>query len=220
MTTYLCTYWNPLNDPLRERLCQEFCDRYPWVTLLQVGNDILSSNTINYDSVSVGFVDYVLINKYLEEYEVDDLVVIDTDLILHRDFRSLISNKLKDHDFVHGFNHAFQIKDEITEYFAPSFYTRGYGHTGYIQGFSHEFLKRINFKFIDKFLLGGFDYVLAQMVVGKSIEWCKPFKFYQELLTFNENIRGVKYSVLDHFVIHYYHGDPSERLTLFSKYSL
>lgn len=219
MTTYLCTYWNHQNDPLRKQLTQEFCDRYPWITLLQVGNDIISDNTVIYSDISDGFVDYTLINKYLSNNTVYNLVIIDADLILQDNFRQLMSDKLVDFEFVHGFNYTFELKDGKESYFAPSFYSKKSGHTGFIQGYSNSFLQKIEYKFMTNFLIGGFDYVLACVLTDKSLDWCSSFTFYQHLVEFANKIKGSTYTNLDHLVVHCYHGDQSSRLTPFKLYN-
>lgn len=88
-TTYVCTYFNYHEDPIRRQLTQEFCDRYPWVTLLQASfkpqPDIRSDNTVVFPETQEGFLIFKLINRYLRENQVENLVLIDSDVILEDD---------------------------------------------------------------------------------------------------------------------------------------
>ncbi|KAH9247048.1 hypothetical protein BASA81_015400 [Batrachochytrium salamandrivorans] len=117
MTSYVCTYFNKHKRPLRTKLTQEFCDRYPWVTLLQAtyGSDpfdIQSDNSVHYRlNDEKGFIDYLLINHFLKTYGCHNLVIVDSDLVLEDDFRSKMEKALETNDFVHGFDKSYELID-------------------------------------------------------------------------------------------------------------
>ena len=227
MTTYICTYFNINNNPLRKKLTQEFCDRYPWVILLQAcyGEvcDIRSSNCVRYKlTAEKGFLIYMMINDFLKKNRVCNLVLIDSDLILENNFRDKMEAALETSDFVHGFDKSYELIDgALTGEVIPSYYLNlvGGGHTGYIYGYSQRFLEKINHTFLDCFLLGGFDYVLARILTGKSLDPFKKFIFFKHILEFAEKIRGCDYAVLVHRAIHCYHGPRHLRLAPFHIYA-
>ncbi|KAH9256654.1 hypothetical protein BASA81_005158 [Batrachochytrium salamandrivorans] len=225
-TTYVCTYFNYYNNPLRAKLTQEFCDRYPWVTLLQATYgeeyDIRSDNCVRYKLADEkGFIDYLLINHFLKTHRMANLVILDSDLVLEDDFRAKMEEALLINDIVHGFNESYELVDgQMSNVLVPSYYINGVGHTGYVYGFSARFLERIDNKFMSQFLIGGFDYVLARIVTGKSLEPFSKFVFYQQLLDFAARIKGLKHTYLEHTVLHCYHGPKYKRLTPFKAYEI
>lgn len=223
MTTYVCTYFNYYQDSVRMKLCQEFCDRYPWVILLQASYtdkfDILSKNDVKFKVNKAGFINFSLINAFLKIYTINNLVVIDADLILVSNFRLLMESSLNSYDFVHGFSEARNVMENGSMgNIVNSFYKNNEGHCGFIYGYSNRFLRKINYTFMEDFLNGGFDYVLACILSKKSLKPFEKFLFFDKILLFRDLIKNCSYTNLSCQVIHCYHGLPYKRLCDYSLY--
>ncbi|KAH9253525.1 hypothetical protein BASA81_008572 [Batrachochytrium salamandrivorans] len=183
--------------------------------------DIRSDNSIRFKlrPDEVGFIDYMLINQFLSQCQVQNLVIIDSDLILESGFRIKMENALKSNDVVHGFDKNYElIDDQVSNVLVQSYYINGVGHCGYVYGFSARFLESIGNQFPDYFLIGGFDWVLANIITGKNMVPFSKFMFYDRLLEFADRVKGLKYTYLDHTVLHCYHGPRYKRLTPFKVY--
>jgi len=112
----------------------------------------------------------------------------------------------KNFDFVHGFNHCYELIGDRLVYCAPSWYLSGgnghqaslsSGHTGYIYIWSKNFIRG----FPECFNIGGFDYILARLLTGKSINLV-PEHMQMSISV----LAGAKYGVLPLPVVHINHG--------------
>lgn len=195
---FVGTYFNYFDDTKRKNNTLEFCDRYPWVLLLQGSykdSDILNvKNTIVYKTGKIGFIDYHLINRWLKDSGyIGPLIIIDTDLILQYNFRELMLDKLKSYDFVSGWRECFDLQNGEIVGRSLNMYLKGSGHCGYIYGFSSNLLKKIG-KFDENFLIGGFDWILANKILGIECGF-KSMDVY----------KGISYCVLDCVIINNVH---------------
>lgn len=229
-TIYVGTYWNQHNDPVRKSITEQMMTRYPWINVIQGyyedSDELLQGIAADYKLDSIlkdKFVDYILINKYLSNISFDfpngfNLVVIDLDLILPDNFRTAMESALEVRDFVHGFEECIMSGEKVTK--VPSFYVNGRGHSGYVQGFGHRYMKAINYKFMENFTAGGFDYINALIMNNKSIDLYNKFTFYKELLEFKDKLTGLSSAYLEGISVeHHYHGPANKRLTPFKVYN-
>jgi hypothetical protein len=212
MTHYFVTcFWG--SDPLRIKLCQEFCNRYPQVHLLQNGNFIKSKSTTIYN-LKEGFQDYRMINEFLKGKEVKSLTLIDSDLILKEDFFIKFIEK---HDnfkenvpYFLTYRQNYQLNEKIVSTCCSKIYSfkncGTEGHTGYVLSFNKFFLD--NYKFNEKFIYGGYDYFLVCSILGKCME-----QFQNEY----KKVPKTKYDYVKTDVIHNFHGISTP--TPWSKYS-
>ena len=77
---FVTCFWG--YDPLRIKLCQQFCNRYPMVHLLQNDNIIETYNCTNFKIEKEGFIDYIMINEFIKKTEgIKSLTIIDLSLI-------------------------------------------------------------------------------------------------------------------------------------------
>ncbi len=218
---YVSTYfYHTTENPIRKKLKDEFMERYPWVTLLELHGE-------------PGFVDYLLINAYIRQIQkssknIDSLTIIDCDIILQDNFKLLVEKSIEDgFDVVHGFSEAFEALDNkiIPNSKVPAISHSKSGHSGFVWTFSRKFLSIINYEFPDKFSVGGADYIFACIFI-KRYNSKEMYKYllgnaFEPLMgKFYDQIKNAEVSVttLNHTVIHNYHGSKLNRLTDFRKY--
>lgn len=199
-TLYVGTYFNYYNDKNRKKNTLEFCERYPWIHLIQgcysASDTLPIDNSTVYKVHEVGFIDYILINRWIGDNVGDyNLVIIDTDLIMCHTFKSKIEEKLENYDFVSGFSECHDLLNGKIVGSSPNFYKYGYGHCGYIYGYSNWLLKKM-VKFPEMFLIGGFDWWLACCLTGKKL----PL-----VCGYEDIFRNVKYSYIDCLIINNVH---------------
>ncbi len=212
-----CYFYDQEENPIRKKLKDEFVERYPWVTLLESRG-------------KPGFVDYQLINQYLQTVDKDSLEslsIIDADVILEDNFRALIEKAIEEnYDVIHGCNESWEALDGKVLSFSkvPSMTRDAQGHTGYCWTFSKRFLEVIGYTFPTGFVLGGFDYLLALIFIKeypKSMLEQILGPVYKDLLSefFGLSRQKIlKSTTLEHKIIHNFHGSKLNRQTDFSKY--
>ena len=220
---FVTCFWNSTNDPyihIRQKLCQEFVDRYPNVVLLQNGNLIKSNNCVNFNVKQEGFIDYIMINSFIKTIKnLKSLTLIDSDLILSSDFFKLIE---KCHDkfnidfphFVTFRSSSELIDNKVRQGPSSKIYNimndiSPNGHTGFVLSFNKKFID--NYKFPETFIHGGFDYFLVNAVLGKCMK--------QFIVKFKAVPKCV-YEYIESDVLHQYHGPGELRKTNWNLYSL
>lgn len=221
---FLACYWG--NDPLRRSLCQDFCNRYPIVHLLQRDNQIRSVNTTVYevtnDDLSEGtFIDYKMINRWLKvmskgKRKIRSLTLLDTDLLLDPNiFKSIIEKheayKDKNPYFL-SYKKGYELVDgRLYEGPNSMIYNRirgiEGGHTGFMLSFNNHFLDAYNFS--EKFIYGGYDFFLTCAILGKCMNQFKD-EFFKVPISDNHYI--------DTNIIHNYHGSKLDRMTPWDRY--
>ncbi len=235
-TIYVCTYFNEYQNNTRKHVAQSFLSSYPWITLIEavyggVENGLTHKGktikVIMLPEHSHKFVDYILINRFIRMLNSDNpgerynLVVIDCDLYLPDEFRDRMELALQSNGIVHGFDTAIMEGEDNP--IVPSIYKSGtYGHTGFIYGFSADFLEVIDYKFLEDFTIGGFDYILAMGLLRKPMVFTERFTFAKELKQWIDKllVNNVTFTYLPGVIIrHQYHGPARQRLTPFSFYN-
>lgn len=158
----------------RTKLCQEFVDKYPNVTLLQNGINIKTNNTVIYNFDEIGFIDYKMINAFLRtQKDFKSLTIIDSDLILPNNFFESINHPINFLSFLtyrsnfHLMNGILYKGSNSKIYNTINKFNNNQGHTGYILSFNKKFLE--NYQFPERFL-SGYDYFLTCALLGKCIE--------------------------------------------------
>ena len=180
VTCFWCT------DPLRARYAQEFVNRHPNVTLLTNNDLIKTENKVVYDFPDTGFIDYKMINEFIKGKDINTLTLMDSDIIVEPTFFSKMIQKHKEskaglitidtsHQFYNG-----EIFDKV-----ESLIKNGrYGRTGYVLSFKKKVLE---IGLSDKFIHGGYDYLLTCSVINKQDQafkkgnLLKEFKKFQSL---------------------------------------
>ena len=153
---YISVYFNPLNDPLRKKLTQEFMNRYPWIILLQgTYNGILDiecDKTVRYNlDNEKGMIIFLMVNNFFERISksnIESFTLIDSDLILQDNFRELQQAAIKNVDVLHGFDKSFEKLEsgDIHPVCVHSYLVNEKcGHTGYLWSFNDTFLQKINY---------------------------------------------------------------------------
>ena len=208
---------------VRIDLCKAFCLRYPNVLLLtNINNTGIVNSVYIPDVKDKGFIDYTIINKFLDDYKYlcKFLVIIDSDLHLESDFFQKMTKKMlvQESLIVQGFsksNDLFRGRIMTEKSITSSIKNNGNGHTGYIWGFSRYFLYSIGHQFPSCFNLGGFDYFLVNPKLVCSM---LPKGMKRSLKDFRRQLRIAKFDYLDHNILHEYHGPSKLRLTNFADY--
>lgn len=183
MDLFVTCFWG--SDPLRLKLFNEFCSRYPNVIVLR-GPDNCTD-----------FIDYKMINKYLRGRSFRSFTLIDSDLILPDDFFEKFSEKWNKMPNIPCFltikNNYQLINGKI--YFGSSskVYSKKEGHTGYVLSFNKQFID--NYTFDESFIYGGYDFFLTLAIMGKYMEQFK-----------DRIVPKTFYDYVDLDVIHCFHG--------------
>lgn len=212
--------------PRRVLRCLEFLSRHSEVVLITNVWGLRTSNKVYYYACDKkGFIDYVLINKFLNQVRPYAFTYIDNDLILPDNY---FKNLKIDNDtprIMHGFSVCYEHSDKRRV--APSIIMncveigKFFGHSGYSWTFNKKMLELIDYKFPEVFLLGGFDYFLANCVKNKYIELIDRSQendFYL-LEWYHLKFHCAKWSYYPVAIEHIYHGPHLQRLTPFNDYN-
>jgi hypothetical protein len=170
-----------------------------------------------YDIKDDGFIDYKLINKFIEEIGIDSintLTVIDIDVEFKNTlFTSIINSHKNEVPSFITYRSSFQFIDNKIFYYANSkIYNKkcsiqDNGHTGFLLSFNQKFLK--NYRFPEYFVYGGFDYFITSAILKKCIKGLEE--------EFRKVPKNVYYNFVNEDLIHYYHN--KERVTPWNLYS-
>ena len=212
MDYFISFFWG--TDPIRTKFAQEFCDRYPQVILLQNGNIIKTKNTVHFNLLEEGFIDYKMLNIWLVGKDIRTLTLIDSDLILSKDFFDLITegHRFGIPSFL-TYKSGYELIDNKIHFASNSMvynHRRGIkeGHTGYVLSFNDEFLKA--YQFDDSFIHGGYDYFLTNAILGKCMS---------QFVTNFKRVPKTYHNYIETSVIHQFHGPASHRKTPWELYN-
>jgi len=210
-------FYNTNENEIRKKLKIEFTQRYSWITILE-------NNTTDY------FVDYELVNNFLKTIDkttFESITMIDTDLILHNDFRKNIEENIKTFHITHNCKQLLEVKEDKKLYAMPSMTKTAEGFSGASWSFSKEFLETINYELPDKLYAGGCDYLLGKLFIQKRPEqfftnllgdsfYNKNFKdFYNKTKRFHSSGKNLEIDLM-----HNFHGPRNQRLTDFNAYRM
>lgn len=208
MHYFISTYFYDKEEcPMRKQLKDDFVKRYPWVIILE-------------QSGSSSFVDYILINKFLktiDKEKCDSITLIDCDVLLPYNFKSLVEESMKKNDVSHNCKRMHEINKNEILYSIDSASFSSQGFTGLSWSFSGTFLGAINYTFPEDFKFGGLDFLFSSLYIRR-----KPEEFFKEQLgkktykkmfeSFHRRTKNFIGTTLDTELITFWHGDRHCRI--------
>lgn len=237
MDYFISIYFNPFNYKSRYRLTKEFCQRYPWIHLVEGYYDepeINHSNTTLLKKKFKGFLKEELINDFISmnRDNIRSLTIIDSDLLLFDNFREKVIEKINDTENEPYFIQSFSECEDIRigslvpdRQLSCVKYNKDKGvfggHTGYIHTFNKKALDII-VEFPEFMVLGGFDTILLYSLMKQRDRLLNLInnKTFKEILNyFYETIKLIKCDYVSGKIYHYFHGFRADRYkNMFKKY--
>lgn len=222
---FITCFWDgPSVTQKRIKLCQDFVNRYPNVTLLINGNvNIVSDNYIKYNFDTNDFgTQFLMINQYLSEYgpSLDSLTLLDSDIILEPLFFYKIIKKhetLEQLPTLLSYKNSYELfNGRILNTIVRSKISDGTrGHTGFVLSFNKLLLKELVFETCYTF--GGYDYILTNGLLKKTQDYKDSLMVKRSLEKLSEINAFCDY--VDTDIIHNEHGPKSERMTPWHRYA-